>query len=494
MVLLERLLEALEAEGLDRRRDVAVERVGAPARRGDEGGAHGQGAAGEGVGDRQALHLARLELGEPARVGAAVVHAHGAAQRGEQPVDGVVGELHARVEPVGDVDVPRAGQVAGERRGAARHVGGQDRRRRAQAHRPPAPPRPGDVALVGPVAARAGEEALDAPQLRPREVAEVRGQVDDQAQVAGRAQGRAGVEDLARPRDRGEEDRGRQVGLAGPHDPGGVASGDRAPVDPDEVAELDVVLGDGAGRPGERRPAAGLAEPLGRDGPAALERAEPPDVADPPQPHRLRAAAGAEAGDGGGHGRVLEGDGRRLEHVDGLAAQAVQQQLAHQAAVVGVEPLRGGDEGPPVARPGARRRGQEEVDVQPGEAAGLQALGARGQREPLLPAGRDLVVAHVGGVAEVEGAGVVRGRDLRRAVVAGDHPRRARRGPRRRGGRGRSPRRAGRARPPPAGPRRSGGRRRRRSGPSRRPGQRPVRGRPRRAAQATMASTIGAGV
>ena len=190
-----------------------------------------------------------------------------------------------------------------------------------------------------------------------------------------------------------------------------------------EVAELDVVLRDGAGRPGERRPAARLAEPLGRDRPAALERAEPPDVADPPQPHRLRAAAGAEAGDGGGDGGVLEGDGRRLEHVDGLAAQAVQQQLAHQAAVVGVEPLRGGDEGPPVARPGARRRGQEEVDVQPGEAAGLQAVGAGGQREPLLPARGDLVVAHVGGVAEEERAGAVRGRELRGAVVAGHHPR-----------------------------------------------------------------------
>ncbi len=136
------------------------------------------------------------------------------------------------------------------------------------------------------------------------------------------------------------------------------------------------------------------------------------------------AAARPEAGDGGGDGGVVEGHGGRLDDVDRLAAEAVQQQLAHEAPVVGVEPLRRGDEGAPVARPRPRRGGEEEVHVQAGQAAGLQAVGPRREGEPLLPAGRDLVVADVGRVAEVERrrrrrGGVGRGR----AVVGHLDPR-----------------------------------------------------------------------
>ncbi len=237
--------------------------------------------------------------------------------------------------------------------------------------------------------------------------------------------------------------------------------------------------GIGAGRARERGPAAGLAQAVGAHLATALQVAETGDVGHPAQAHRRRRPrrpGDREARDRGGHRRVLEGRGGRLDHVDRLAAERAEQQLAHQAPVVGVEPLGGRDERPGVARLRAARRGQEEVDVQARQPARLEPVRARRQRQPLLPDRR-----RSGGGARTAGC---RGRGWRRRRARGRRcgsrrPPRGRGRParRRRGGRGRRGRPAGRAPPRRCRRGRTGAPRRPRTGPSRRPGRPPVPGR-----------------
>src|SRR5262249_44598091 len=116
-------------------------------------------------------------------------------------------------------------------------------------------------------------------------------------------------------------------------------------------------------------------------------------------------AARQEAGDGGGRGGVGEGGDGRIEQVDRLATERAEQQRADQGAVVHVQPLGRRDQHPGVAGHRVQRGGQEEVNVQPGQAARGQAVGGRGGPQPVLPLRRDLMVAHVRRGGEEKGGG-----------------------------------------------------------------------------------------
>ena len=102
----------------------------------------------------------------------------------------------------------------------------------------------------------------------------------------------------------------------------------------------------------ERRPAPRLAQALGGDRPAALERAQPADVRDPAHADGAGPAAGPEAGDPAV--TAASSKGTAVGSTTWIAsAEPVQQELAHEAPVVRVEPLRRGDEG--AAVPGRAR-------------------------------------------------------------------------------------------------------------------------------------------
>ena len=154
----------------------------------------------------------------------------------------------------------------------------------------------------------------------------------------------------------------------------------------------------------------------------------------PAQPQAGGAGAGTEAGDGGGRRRVGERRDGRVEQVDRLAAERAEQQRADQRAVVHVQPLGRGDQHPGVARHRVQGGGQEEVNVQPGQAARGQALAGGGGPQPALPACRDLVVAHVWRIAQEQGGAVGRRQPQRPVVAERDarpagHARRRERGP-----------------------------------------------------------------
>ena len=162
--------------------------------------------------------------------------------------------------------------------------------------------------------------------------------------------------------------------------------------------------------------------------PASAPRSAGP--AHPAHPDRLRDGARPEAGDDRGGRRVREHRHRRLDQVDRLAAERAEQQLPDQAAVVHVQPLGGGDEHAQVARDRMPRGGQEEMGVQPGQPAGGHPLLPGGAAQPLLPRGGDLVMPHVGRVAQEQRGAAGRGK-CRVAVVAEQH-----RGPAGEAGRG----------------------------------------------------------
>ena len=104
-----------------------------------------------------------------------------------------------------------------------------------------------------------------------------------------------------------------------------------------------------------------------------------------------------------------------------LAAEAVEEQLAHQFPVVHVQPLRGRDEGPVVPGPSVLRGGEEEVDVEPRQGARVQAPAAGGSAQPRLPLGRDPVVPDIRGIAD-EQRGPRDGGQPEAPVVAQVHP------------------------------------------------------------------------
>jgi hypothetical protein len=101
-------------------------------------------------------------------------------------------------------------------------------------------------------------------------------------------------------------------------------------------------------------------------------------------------------------------------------AQGPGYEGAGQLAVVDVEPLRGREERARVPGRRVRERGQEEVQVEPGQAARAQAARRGGLGQPALPARLDAVMPHVGRVAE-EQRGAGRAVEDRRAVVGHQH-------------------------------------------------------------------------
>src|SRR5690606_14603528 len=184
-----------------------------------------------GRGDEEALHFARLELGEATGVGAALVEGDAAGEVCREGVEGAGGEGDPWVEAVGDVEVPGAAGVAHERRGAPCHVGGEDGRGLAQADGPPRPAVARDEALVGAGLARDAQEALDGRTLRAREAVEVFGEVDHAAERGEIEQRGARGEELASARDGRVEHRGRQRGRVRSGDPNGVGARDLAAMD-----------------------------------------------------------------------------------------------------------------------------------------------------------------------------------------------------------------------------------------------------------------------
>ena len=180
--------------------------------------------------------------------------------------------------------------------------------------------------------------------------------------------------------------------------------------------------GRGAGcvRAEQRSPA--RCGPQGRRGHrgAARQRTQIRRAGHPAHPDRVGGAARPEAGDDRGGRRVGEHRHGRLDQMDRLAAERAEQQFPDQAAVVHVQPLGRGDEHAHVARGRVPRGGQEEVGVQPGQPARGQPVLPRGPAEPLLPGCGDLVVPHVGRVAQEQRGAAGRGQ-RGPAVVAEQH-------------------------------------------------------------------------
>ena len=185
-------------------------------------------------------------------------------------------------------------------------------------------------------------------------------------------------------------------------DPHGVRAGHSPPVDPAQLPELDVTLGERRGHVGQHGPAIRLREALPGDAAPLGQAAEVRDRLDPADLHRRDRVAYAEAGDRPRRRRIRERLRLGREDVERLAAQLVEQKPAHECAVVDVQPLRGGDERAEIAAAPVLGGGEEEMDVQARQGARVQAVSAGGLQEPGLPLRRDLVVAHVGRVADEE--------------------------------------------------------------------------------------------
>ena len=158
------------------------------------------------------------------------------------------------------------GEVARERRRAPGHVGGEDRGRRAQAHRPPGPPRAGDVAVVGARrrARRAGS-ARCAAGPAPSKPSSSAGRSTTRRRWPRGVEGAPGVEDLPRAGDRA----GRGPASGRSASPGRTTQVALRPVTAPrwtrQISPSSTWPGGHRARrrAGERRPAPGLAQPLG---------------------------------------------------------------------------------------------------------------------------------------------------------------------------------------------------------------------------------------
>ena len=100
----------------------------------------------------------------------------------------------------------------------------------------------------------------------------------------------------------------------------------------------------------------------------------------------------------------------RIQHVERLASQAVEQQLAHQASVVDVHPLGAGDECAVVAAAPVLCRRKEEVDMQARKPTRLHSPASRRLKEPSFPLRCDLMVPHIRRIAQEERGPVDRGK------------------------------------------------------------------------------------
>ena len=217
-------------------------------------------------------------------------------------------------------------------------------------------------------------------------------------------------------------------------DPHRVRAGDLAPVHPAQFTQLDVTLGEtsratGPADPGPGAPGSGSpGRPL-RAGRLRVGRFGLGGRSSGPQRGAARstgtatgvppASAPSSAGPATRRIRIAAGvvPGRKQAMTEVAAASAntgvagsirwtawppsgPEQQLPDEPAVVHVQPLGRGDEHAQVARDRVARRGQEEMGVQPGQPAGGQPLLPGGAAEPVLPRRGDLMVPHVGRVAQ----------------------------------------------------------------------------------------------
>ena len=253
--------------------------------------------------------------------------------------------------------------------------------------------------------------ALFDGEVRPVEIAR---QIDDAAQGARVAKPRTGADEVRRAGHRRLPHPVGKAGGADPGDPDAVCAGDLAAVDSEQLAQLDCPGPGRSGRAHDERPAAGRPEPAPGDVGAARQRVRAGQLPHGPHADRVRGAADAKARDGGGRRRPGEGFGGRFQDVQGDAPELVEKQPAQRGAVVHVQPLGRGDERTDVADPGQESRLQEEVQVQAGQGAGLDAEVGEARGVPRLPVPGDVVMPYVRRVAHESGRAVA----VRQADVA----------------------------------------------------------------------------
>ena len=250
---------------------------------------------------------------------------------------------------------------------------------------------------------------------------EVRGEVDHPAQRLGRFEPLAGVDQLARPRDGWEQVAVRYRGTAARREhPGTVGAGHLTAVDAADLAQLDVALGHRGSRADQRRPARGPFESRAGHRTPGVERLQVGRVLDHAHPQGVRPRPDLEAGHGRRGRRVAEGQRRGIDDVDRAPAEAVEQQMPDRLAVVHVEPLGAGDEAADVAGPPVQGGREEEVGVQSRQAREARPEAPGREARPGLRIGGEVVVPHVGRIADEGRAPVVPGNRRLRVVGVDD--------------------------------------------------------------------------
>ena len=189
---------------------------------------------------------------------------------------------------------------------------------------------------------------------------------------------------------------------------------------PHQLAELNVPLRRGRRVTDEHGPPAGGSKAVTRD---LTPLAKAPELLHAPDRTHEDPGQGlshGEAGDRTCHQRIGEGDRLRVQDVHGVGCKRTQEELTEHTSVLNVQPLAAGDKDSEVPRTRQPGGGEEEVDVQPGQGAGVQPPGPGGLGQPRLPPRCDAVVADERGVADEE-RGAIDRVEPELAVVAQYH-------------------------------------------------------------------------
>ncbi len=205
-------------------------------------------------------------------------------------------------------------------------------------------------------------------------------------------------------------------------DPYTVGPGYLAAMHAAELAEFHKAGWGSLGAPRQVRPAGLAFQPVPRQHQATLQRLYLADVIDPPDVNTLGLRSDLEGADDGGRGGIGKWPGRGFHYGKTLPAQLVQEHVAHEAAVVDIEPFGGGDERPEIAGFGLQHGGQKEVDMQPRKLAGFVPEAASFRGQPALPFGRQQVMPNVWRIAHVKRPSLRQGQ-LHVAVVGKQNPR-----------------------------------------------------------------------
>ena len=91
----------------------------------------------------------------------------------------------------------------------------------------------------------------------------------------------------------------------------------------------------------------------------------------------------------------------RLNHIYCLAAEAIKKKIAHELAIIHVQPFRSSDQCTMVSSFSPFRDRKEKVDVQSGQRTCVQIHGFGFIAQPLFPFRIDQVVTHIRRISDI---------------------------------------------------------------------------------------------